>query len=100
MPRSLRLCGGPLLRCGGVGLLAHAAADGSCVRLDVYRSVDRAGAGQPAGRDVRVVGADGSAAVDADGNRTCDETEPGTVETVHRLRLLATAEPASGDAVG
>lgn len=48
------------------GGLAYAAADGAGGRLDGHDAVHHHGPGQPAGRDVRVAGADGGAAVGAD----------------------------------
>ena len=57
-------------RCSVAGGLAYGAADGAGGWLDGDDAVDDHGPCQPAGRDVRVVGADGGAAVGADGDRS------------------------------
>ncbi len=69
---------------GGVaGRLAHAAADGTSGGLDGHGAVDHGGAGQPAGREVRVPLADGRAAVGADGHGAGLVAQRGAVKAIH-----------------
>ena len=71
------------VRRGVAGCLADAAADGAGGGLDGDDAVDHHGAGEPAGGDVRVVVADGGAAVGADGDGIDVVAERCAVKAVH-----------------
>jgi glycerol uptake facilitator-like aquaporin len=75
--------------CGVAGGLAHGAADGARGRLDGHDAVDDHGPGQPARCDMSVVGADGGAAVGADGDGIDVAAKRRAVEAVHGVASCA-----------